>query len=177
MERKLAVITGADGGMGTEIDEQMIYDKMKGRWESISEWFAGKDGMESEAGKVFDTTNEIIRKITRYATRISEMSNQGSNRREEYKKLADIFGKCNQAPFEVKGFRLFDKVSCKGEEGFIFGRRSSGYFDVRKLDGTRISAGISYKKLHLLEKRQSYLTEIREEEALPPLPEGRGLRA
>ena len=50
--------------------------------------------MESEAGKVFDTTNEIIRKITRYATRISEMSNQGSNRREEYKKLADIFGKC-----------------------------------------------------------------------------------
>ena len=80
--------------MDTEIDEQMIYDKMKGRWESISEWFAGKDGMESEAGKVFDTTNEIIRKITRYATRISEMSNQGSNRREEYKKLADIFGKC-----------------------------------------------------------------------------------
>ena len=75
--------------MDTEIDEQMIYDKMKGRWESISEWFAGKDGMESEAGKVFDTTNEIIRKITRYATRISEMSNQGSNRRE-----ADIFGKC-----------------------------------------------------------------------------------
>ena len=72
--------------MDTEIDEQMIYDKMKGRWESISEWFSGKDGMESEAGKVFDTTNEIIRKITRYATRISEMSNQGSNRREEYKK-------------------------------------------------------------------------------------------
>ena len=80
--------------MDTEIEEQMIYDKMKGRWESISEWFSGKDGMESEAGKVFDTTNEIIRKITRYATRISEMSNQGSNRREEYKKLADIFGKC-----------------------------------------------------------------------------------
>ena len=71
--------------MDTEIDEQMIYDKMKGRWESISEWFAGKDGMESEAGKVFDTTNEIIRKITRYATRISEMSNQGSNRRRNIK--------------------------------------------------------------------------------------------
>lgn len=80
--------------MDVEIDEQMIYDKMKGRWESISEWFSGKDGMESEAGKVFDTTNEIIRKITRYATRISEMSNQGSNRREEYKKLAEMFGKC-----------------------------------------------------------------------------------
>ncbi|HBZ27919.1 MAG TPA: HNH endonuclease, partial [Parasutterella excrementihominis] len=37
--------------------------------------------------------------------------------------------------------------------------------------------GISCKKLHLLEKRRTYLTEIRKEEALPPLPEGRGLRA
>lgn len=67
---------------------------MSGRWESMVEWFAGKDGQESEAGKVFDTTNEIIRKITRYATRISEMSNQGSNRREEYKKVAQMFAKC-----------------------------------------------------------------------------------
>ena len=46
-----------------------------------------------------------------------------------------------------------------------------------RLDGTRISAGISCKKLHLLEKRRTYLTEIRKEEALPALPEGRGLRA
>lgn len=85
--------------------------------------------------------------------------------------------KRNQAPYEVKGFRLFDKVACKGEEAFIFGRRSSGYFDVRKLDGTRISAGISFKKLRLHERRRTYLTELRKEAALPPLPEGRGLRA
>ena len=77
-----------------EVDEQLIYDRMKGRWESILEWFAGKDGRESEAGKVFDTTNEIIRRITRYATRISEMASQGSNRREEYRKLSEMFGKC-----------------------------------------------------------------------------------
>ncbi|WP_437436265.1 hypothetical protein, partial [Parasutterella excrementihominis] len=85
--------------------------------------------------------------------------------------------RASKAPFEVKGFRLFDKVVCQGEEGFIFGRRSSGSFDVRKLDGTRISAGISCKKLRLLEKRRTYLKEIRKEEALPPLPEGRSLRA
>ena len=72
---------------------------------------------------------------------------------------------------------MYKRQAYKGEEGFIFGRRSSGYFDVRKLDGTHISAGISYKKLRLLEKRQTYLTEIRKEEALPPLPEGRDLRA
>ena len=94
-----------------------------------------------------------------------------------FRSLKGGIRKRNQAPYEIKGFRLFDKVACQGEEGFIFGRRSSGFFDVRKLDGTRISAGISYKKLHLLEKRQTYLIEIRKEEAFPPLPEGRGLRA
>lgn len=65
--------------------------------------------------------------------------------------------KRQQTPFEVKGFRLFDKVRLGSEEGFIFGRSSSGYFDVRRLDGQKLSAGVSFKKLHLLEKRTTYL--------------------
>lgn len=77
-----------------EVDEELIYDKAEGRWESLGEWFAGREGQEPEASKVFDTTNEIIRKITRYAARISELSNSGSNRREEYHKLAVMFSKC-----------------------------------------------------------------------------------
>ncbi|WP_274955834.1 RNA-guided endonuclease IscB [Duodenibacillus massiliensis] len=72
--------------------------------------------------------------------------------------------KRHQAPYLVHGFRLFDKVLCKGEVGFIFGRRSSGAFEVRRLDGTKISAGISYKKLSLLEKRKTFLTELRKED-------------
>lgn len=68
--------------------------------------------------------------------------------------------KRNQTPYEVKGFRLFDKVLCQGQEAFIFGRRSSGYFDVRLLDGTKLSAGISWKKLRLLEKRTTFLTQL-----------------
>ena len=67
--------------------------------------------------------------------------------------------KRNQSPFEIFGYRLFDKVKCKGEVGFIFGRRASGSFDIRKLDGTKISAGISYKKLVLISKRKTYLIE------------------
>ena len=66
--------------------------------------------------------------------------------------------KNNQADYEVKGFRLFDKVKYEGQIGFIFGRRSTGYFDVRRLDGTRIHASANYKKLRLLQKRKSYLT-------------------
>jgi N6-L-threonylcarbamoyladenine synthase len=69
--------------------------------------------------------------------------------------------KLNQAPKYVRGFRLFDKVRLRGEECFVFGRRASGSFDVRKLDGTRISAGISCKKLTLLERGGTILTERR----------------
>ena len=69
------------------------------------------------------------------------------------------YRKRNQAPYEVKGFRLFDKVSYNGKECFIFGRRTSGSFDIRLLDGTKISAGVSYKKLVLLEKRKTLLSE------------------
>jgi hypothetical protein len=69
--------------------------------------------------------------------------------------------KNNQAPYLVKGFRLFDKVDYLGETGFIFGRRTSGYFDLRKLDGTRIHASASCKKLTLLESASTLLIERR----------------
>lgn len=69
--------------------------------------------------------------------------------------------KRNQAPYLVKGFRLFDKVLYQGKECFIFGRRVSGRMDVRLLDGTRINASVGYKNLKLLELRKAYLTERR----------------
>ena len=54
--------------------------------------------------------------------------------------------KDNQLGYEVKGFRLFDKVNYEGQVGFIFGRRDKGYFDIRRIDGTRIHASASYCK-------------------------------
>ena len=65
--------------------------------------------------------------------------------------------KLNQTPKFVFGYQLFDKVKCKGEEGFIFGRRSSGGFDVRKLNGERINPNVNYKKLKHLESRKALL--------------------
>jgi len=67
--------------------------------------------------------------------------------------------KLNQAPYLVKGFRLFDKVKYKGEECFIFGRRSSGYFDLRKLDGTVIHRSANCKDLKLISKAKTLLWE------------------
>ncbi len=77
-----------------EVREDLIREKIEGRWTSIVEWFVERGGKEAEAGRVFDATNEIIRKITRYAARISELSNMGANRREEYYKVAKMFRRC-----------------------------------------------------------------------------------
>lgn len=69
--------------------------------------------------------------------------------------------KLNQASYLVKGFRLFDKVEFDGRIGFIFGRRNSGYFDIRKLNGEVIHRSASWEKLKLLETRKKLLTERR----------------
>ena len=75
--------------------------------------------------------------------------------------------KLNQAPYTVKDFRLFDKVKYQNTECFIFGRRTSGYFDLRKLDGTKVGPSVSYKKLELLQARNNYLKEERTRQFLP----------
>lgn len=69
--------------------------------------------------------------------------------------------KSNKAPRYVFGYQLFDKVIYKEQECFIFGRRSSGYFDIRTLDGTKIHTSANYKKLRLLERAKSILYERR----------------
>lgn len=85
--------------------------------------------------------------------------------------------KLNQAPYLVKGFRLFDKVLYNGIECFIFGRRASGSFDIRMLDGTKVKAGISYKKLILIEKRKNFLITKEGNGAIPPTSKDMGIIA
>lgn len=101
-----------------EVSQELIEERTRGRYQSIRDWFVSDNGQENEAGKLFDATNEIIRRITRYATQLSEKNALGANRREEYRKVAEIFLKCkdmNEAhkmsamvfgmerPFHLKG--------------------------------------------------------------------------
>ena len=74
----------------------------------------------------------------------------------------------NQSPYMVNGFRLFDKVKYNGIECFVYGRRASGSFDIRKMDGTKVHAGISFKKLKLLEVRKNFLITKEGNGAIPP---------
>jgi hypothetical protein len=70
--------------------------------------------------------------------------------------------KLNQAPFLVKGFRLFDLVEYQNDLYYIFGRRDSGFFDIRKLNGTKVNKGsINCKHLRLMATRKSILIEKR----------------
>ena len=78
------------------------------------------------------------------------------------------YRKANQAPKYVFGYRLFDMVSYKGIPCFVFGRRSSGSFDIRTLGGKKISAGVSYKRLKPLAKSTTLLTERRMRDSSQP---------
>ena len=67
----------------------------------------------------------------------------------------------NIAPRFIKGFQRFDKVLYKNIECFIFGRRKTGYFDLRKLNGLKIHASAKAEDCILLETSKTFLTERR----------------
>lgn len=72
--------------------------------------------------------------------------------------------KRNQTEYEIKGYRLFDTVAYKGNIYIIFGRRNSGFFDIRTLDGTKVNKGsVSCKKLRLIQPNSNYLIEFRKQ--------------
>ena len=72
----------------------------------------------------------------------------------------------NTAPRYISGFQRYDKVLWKGTSGkekgiecFIFGRRTSGYFAIRTLDGTKIHDSAHYRNLTILESAKTFLIE------------------
>ena len=67
----------------------------------------------------------------------------------------------NTAPKLVHGFRLFDCVQYQGQVCFIFGRRSTGYFNLRTLDGTKVHTSASAEKLTIFQKASACLVERR----------------
>ena len=76
--------------------------------------------------------------------------------------------KCNQAPKFVKGYQLFDTVRYKNCEYFVFGRRLSGYFDIRTLDGTKVNKGsLSSKNIQLINHNHGWLIERRKVHSSP----------
>jgi len=63
----------------------------------------------------------------------------------------------NTAARIIHGFQRFDKVLWNNIECFVFGRRKTGYFELRTLDGTKVHASAKAKELTLLETANTFL--------------------
>ena len=80
------------------------------------------------------------------------------SRTEVTKKLAEAIAAETGADIE----EIVSKVKYDGKLYYIFGRRSSGYFDIRTLSGEKVNNGsVSYKKINLVETCRNVLTERR----------------
>jgi uncharacterized protein (TIGR02677 family) len=101
------------------VGEQEIMANIRGRWQSLRQWFLGSEERSSEVVKLFEITNELIRKITRYAARIVEDLNSAANRKEEYKKLAELFLACSEMDdchkLSALAFGVFNSRHFKGD--------------------------------------------------------------
>ena len=78
----------------------------------------------------------------------------------------------NQAEKLIGGFGLFDIVRYEKNICYIHGRRASGYFDIRKLDGAKVHAGIHYRNLTLVERVNTRIIERRKPIPLQPAEAG-----
>lgn len=63
------------------------------RWENLNNWFIGS-GQNNELNHFYEITNDIIRKITRYAQQIGQQRLRMSNRTLEYRHIAKMFSEC-----------------------------------------------------------------------------------
>ena len=76
----------------------------------------------------------------------------------------------NTAARIIHGFQRFDKVLWHSIECFVFGRRKTGYFELRTLDGTKVHASAKAKELILLETANTFLiTTLKRGTLLHPL--------
>lgn len=116
-----------------EVQDSAIKENIIGRWENLSSWFLGSGGMESEASKLLNITNEIIRKITRFAAQIAESRNSAANRKEEYKKLCNMFLKCESIDEAHKlsalSFGIFNMKHVKSDVNRKTESINSGIFE------------------------------------------------
>ncbi|WP_139904772.1 TIGR02677 family protein [Clostridium thermarum] len=76
------------------MDEREYKELNLGRFHSMEEWFMSFNGREALVDQLINNTNEVIRRITRYAAQIADKKNNNANRKEEYRTLAKLFNAC-----------------------------------------------------------------------------------
>lgn len=158
-----------------------ILEIITGRFENIKGWFVGEND-QSEAIKLFDATNDIIRRITRYAIQITEIFNSGANRKEEYRKLSEIFLNCDNIgeahKLSALVFGIEKPIHIKGDFSRNTESINSGVFEeeafIVKLEHRSKAKSEKYKQSYIInykEQKEKALQDIlkqykKEEEVL-----------
>lgn len=133
-----------------------LYDGLKSRYSNVSMTFGYitkynriKYGIEkSHTSDAFVISKNFNAKRIEYQY-LKRLVRRHNRQIHKMKILKGGKKKNNQAPFEVFGFRLFDKVLYNNEINFIYGRRKSGNFNIRDFNGEN-PKDVSYKKLKLI---------------------------
>ena len=81
--------------IGKKIDFNHLKEVNYGKILSIFKWFNGTSLAQSEGEKLMSTTDNIIVKITKYASSLIELHGNMTSRKEEYKHLCKLFDKIN----------------------------------------------------------------------------------
>lgn len=74
--------------------KESVEENIKGKWESLKNWFISSEERKSECRQVLDITGEIIRKILQDAFFLTQKQSWGINKKEEYKKILKMFSEC-----------------------------------------------------------------------------------
>lgn len=133
-----------------------LYDELKSRYSNVSMTFGYitkynriKYGIEkSHTSDAFVISKNFNAKRIEYQY-LKRLVRRHNRQIHKMKILKGGKKKNNQAPFEVFGFRLFDKVLYNNEINFIYGGRKSGNFNIRDFNGEN-PKDVSYKKLKLI---------------------------
>lgn len=78
--------------MRPAFDFNHLRDVNVGKWNNIYQWFLGGES-SSEGDRLMTTTNNIIVKITKYASSLVELRGNMTSRKEEYKYICKLFDK------------------------------------------------------------------------------------
>ena len=133
-----------------------LYDELKSRYSNVSMTFGYitkynriKYGIEkSHTSDAFVISKNFNAKRIEYQY-LKRLVRRHNRQIHKMKILKGGKKKNNQAPFEVFGFRLFDKVLYNNEICFIYGRRKSGNFNIRDFNGEN-PKDVSHKKFKLI---------------------------
>ena len=144
-----------------------------------------------ELGNTVNITYGYLTKSARIALKLDKFHANdafciaGGNGQEKTKNryFVKLVRKCNRSLFKANllkggkrkvntikqafGFRRWDKVLYGKIECFIYGLRSSGYFDIRYLTGEKINASVKYTNLRLIESFKTWGVSL-----LPALTDG-----